>query len=100
MMHQPSLPACDDRRCNSAGRWRKNLVATGWITDDDLDAFGDAVNHPDVSGTAARHAHRANPPRYPTDDARRSSAAHPRSHPQVAGIAALSTSVRCSLMLE
>ncbi|RLK61896.1 hypothetical protein [Actinokineospora cianjurensis] len=40
------------------------LLATGWVTSDDLDEFGYAANHPDASGTDARHARRppATPP--------------------------------------
>jgi hypothetical protein len=34
------------------------LIATGWVTDDDLDEFGYSANHPDASGADARHARR------------------------------------------
>ena len=34
------------------------LLATGWITADDHDVFGYSANHPDASGTDARHARR------------------------------------------
>lgn len=34
------------------------LLATGWITDGELEEFGYAANHPDASGAAARHARR------------------------------------------
>lgn len=39
------------------------LLATGWITADDHDVFGYSANHPDASGTDARHARR--PPTTP-----------------------------------
>jgi len=34
------------------------LLATGWITADDHEVFGYSANHPDASGTDARHARR------------------------------------------
>jgi hypothetical protein len=37
----------------------------GWVTRQDLNAFGDSANRPDVSGADARHARR--PGRTPTD---------------------------------
>jgi hypothetical protein len=39
------------------------LLGTGWVTADDLDAFGYSANHPDASGADARHARR--PPTTP-----------------------------------
>lgn len=39
------------------------LLATGWISADDHDVFGYSANHPDASGSGARHARR--PPTAP-----------------------------------
>ena len=38
-------------------------LATGWITADDHDVSGYSANHPDATGTDARHARR--PPTTP-----------------------------------
>jgi hypothetical protein len=37
---------------------KKALLATGWVTDTELDEFGYAANNPPASGDAARHARR------------------------------------------
>lgn len=39
------------------------LLATGWVTAEDHDVFGYSANHPDASGSGARHARR--PPTTP-----------------------------------
>jgi hypothetical protein len=45
---------------------RPALIATGWVTDDDLVNFGYAANEPSASGPGARHARRPPPKKLPT----------------------------------
>ena len=46
------------------------LIATGWVTDDDLDEFGYSANQPDASGADARHARRSPGGKYRTGPCR------------------------------
>ena len=41
---------------NAVGGTKDDLVAKGWITSDDFVAFRYSANHPDASGSQARHA--------------------------------------------
>jgi hypothetical protein len=41
------------------------LIATGWVTDDELNEFGYSANHPDAGGADARHARRPSGGRVP-----------------------------------